>query len=121
MKIALLGGMRITDDKLHGRVVLSADGIAVGEISKLIMEGSQFAIEGVEIKLRKEIAERLGLKKGMFSSATIEIPVGLVQSVGDAVLLSAVIEDLRALPSIAAHTPRDSSPEHEEAPLPART
>ena len=114
--------MRITDDKLHGRVVLSADGIALGEINKLILQGAQFAIDAVEIKLRKEIAESLGLKRGgMFSSAaTIEIPAALVQSVGDAVLLSATIDDLGALPSIA-HTQRDSSPEHEEAPLPART
>ena len=114
--------MRITDDKLHGRVVLSADGIAIGEISKLILQGSQFAIEAVEIKLRKEIAERFGMKRGVFSSAVIEVPAQIVQSVGDAVLLSATVDDLRAVRSLhATDKQRDTTPERKTDPAAART
>ncbi|HLL21079.1 MAG TPA: hypothetical protein VK427_03060, partial [Kofleriaceae bacterium] len=89
--------MRITDENLHGRVVLTADGIAVGEVTKLFLQGAQFAIDGIEIKVRKESAEKLGLKASTFHAATLEIPVQYVQSVGDAVLLAARFEDLRAL------------------------
>ena len=106
--------MRITDENLHGRVVLSADGIAIGEINKLILQGSQFAIEAVEIKLRKEIAERFGMKRGMFSSATLEVPAPLVQSVGDAVILSATVDDLRAVRSL--HTKENT--QHDTKPVP---
>ena len=86
--------MRITDDNLHGRVVLSADGLAIGEINRMFFHGGQFAIDAIEVKVRKEIAERLGLKHSTFHPAVIEIPAGFVQSVGDAVLLSARLDDL---------------------------
>ena len=89
--------MRITDDNLHGRVVLTADGLAIGEVNKLFFHGGQFAIDALEIKVRKEIAEKLGLEHSTFRSATMEIPVGFVQSVGDAVLLSAKLEELQMI------------------------
>lgn len=91
--------MRITDDNLHGRVVLSADGLAIGEVHKLFFHGAQFAIDAVEVRLRKEIAERFGIKHSTFHPASLEIPAGFVQSVGDAVILSAKLDDLRTLQS----------------------
>ncbi len=107
--------MRITDDNLHGRVVLTADGIAIGEVTKLFLEGGRFAIDGIEVKLRKEPADRLKLKHSTFHSATIEIPTQFVQSVGDAVLLSATFDDLVGLAGtsngVAAEAPQvDTAP-----------
>ena len=89
--------MRISDDNLNGRVVLTADGLAVGEVNKLFFHGAQFAIDAIQVKVRKEVAERLGLKHSTFHPATLEIPAGFVQSVGDAVLLSAKLDDLSML------------------------
>src|SRR5215207_6937585 len=86
--------MRITDDNLHGRVVLTADGLAIGEVNKLFFHGGAFAIDAIEIKVRREMAERLGLKHSPFKPAMMEIPAGAVQSVGDAVILSAKLEEL---------------------------
>ena len=103
--------MRITDDNLHGRVVLTADGIALGEVSKLYLLGGQFAIDAISVKLRKESAERLGLKHSPFNAAHIEIPAGFVQSVGDAVLLSVKLDDLQTLrPPNGARKERDHDP-----------
>ena len=103
--------MRITDDNLHGRVVLTADGLAIGEVNKLFFHGAQFAIDALEIKVRKEIAEKLSLKHSTFHPATMEIPVGFVQSVGDAVLLTAKLEELQMIqPSNGAtdvHEPKN--------------
>lgn len=94
--------MRVTDDNLHGRVVLSADGLALGEIEKLFFLSGAFAIDAVLVKLRKDIAERLGMKHSTFHAATMEIPAGFVQSVGDAVILSAKLDELVALrPNVA--------------------
>jgi sporulation protein YlmC with PRC-barrel domain len=89
--------MRITEDTLHGRVVLTSDGLAIGEVNKLFLQGAQFAIDTVEVKLRKEFAERLEVTRTMFHPATIEIPARLVQSVGDAVLLAVPFGELLAL------------------------
>lgn len=100
--------MRITDDNLHGRVVLTSDGLALGEVDKLYFHGGQFAIDAVLVKLRKDPAERLGIKHSTFHPATLEIPAGFVQSVGDAVLLSAKLDDLAMLqPTNGARKDRD--------------
>lgn len=105
--------MRISDDNLHGRVVLSADGLAIGEVHKLFFNGAQFAIEAVEVKLRKEIAERLGIKHSTFHPATLEIPANYVQSVGDAVLLAARLDDLQALGAALAPNGKSNADVHE--------
>lgn len=97
--MACLWDMRITDDNLHGRVVLTADGLAIGELNRLFFHGEQFSIDAIEIKVRKETADRLGLKHSTFHPATLEIPAGFIQSVGDAVILSAKLDDLRSLPA----------------------
>ena len=101
--------MRITDEKLHGRVVITADGRAIGEVTRLFFEGGVFAIDAIEIKLRKDAADALGLEHKGFRHPTIEIPVRLVQSVGDALILSAVLADLRELPM--TDTQPERSPE----------
>lgn len=104
--------MRITDDNLHGRVVLTADGIAIGEVTKLFLQGERFALDGIEVKLRKEAADRLRLKRSTFHSPTIEIPPQFVQSVGDAVLLSAMFDDLHGIgaPNGVTDEPVDTAP-----------
>jgi sporulation protein YlmC with PRC-barrel domain len=107
--------MRITDDKLHGRVVLTADGLALGEVSKLFLKGGAFAIDAIEVKLRREMAERLGLKAGAFKTATFEVPANLVQSVGDAVLLSAPFSDLLLLNREIPHETREQIREDRES------
>lgn len=113
--------MRITDENIHGRPVLTADGLAIGEVTKLYVEGTCFAIDALSIKLRKEIAERLDLKHSTFRKATIEVPATLVQSVADVVLLSARFEDLRPLVAMMRDV-REAAPiSEEEAQIAATT
>jgi sporulation protein YlmC with PRC-barrel domain len=105
--------MRITDENIHGRPVLTADGLAIGEVTKLYVEGATFAIDAVTVKLRKEIAERFDMKHTTFRKASIEIPATLVTSVADVVMLSARLEDLR--PLIATLSKDVREPKVEEA------
>jgi sporulation protein YlmC with PRC-barrel domain len=86
--------MRLTDDSLRGRVVVSNDGFAIGEISKLFVE-NDWHVHAFEVKLRRDAAERIGIQRSLFHGATIEVPTKLVQSIGDAVLLSVPAESLR--------------------------
>ena len=46
-------------------------------------------------QLRKEIADQLGASRTMFHAGTVEIPIRLIQSVGDAVVLSVPVDGLR--------------------------
>jgi sporulation protein YlmC with PRC-barrel domain len=87
--------VRLSDVNLQGRVVIAADGLAIGEIAALFLDAEAWRVEALQIKLRPEIADRLGAERHLFRSGTMEVPVTLVQSVGDAVVLSVPVDGLR--------------------------
>jgi len=82
--------------------VIGADGQAIGEVAALFLDADAWAVESIRVKLRSGMADRLGAPRTMFSAGTVEIPVRLVQSVGDAIVLAIPAEGLRqVLPSAA--------------------
>jgi len=92
--------MRLSDGNLRGRTVIGADGLAIGEIAGLFLEKDALRVEALQVKLRRSVADRLGASRGLFHAGEIEVPMRMVQSVGDAVILSVALEDLRqVLPS----------------------
>lgn len=104
--------MRLSDENVRGRTVIAKDGAVVGEIATLLLdtfEGETWRVGALKIKLRKATAEQIGASRGVFHAATIEVPVTMVQSVGDTVVLSATSDELRRL------LPSESQP----APAPA--
>ncbi|MGN6110338.1 MAG: PRC-barrel domain-containing protein [Kofleriaceae bacterium] len=88
--------MRLSEDALRGRVVLSGDGIALGEITRIYVETTDWHVEALEIRLRKDITDRLGASRSLFRGATLEVSTQLVQSVGDVVILTVTADSLRA-------------------------
>jgi len=76
------------DEHLRGRTVIAADGQTIGEMAALFVDTSKWMILALQIKLTKSAAEQLGAAKSLLRAATLDLPVRLIQSVGDAVLLS---------------------------------
>src|SRR5687768_173905 len=98
--------MRLSDDNLRGRTVIAADGLAVGEVTGFFLASDGKSIEAFQVKLRKEVADRIGAERSRFHAGALEIPIEFVQSVGDAVVLSVGVDDLRqVLPG-----PREPAP-----------
>ena len=94
--------MQISDEQLRGRTVIAADGQAIGEVAALFIDTSTWTIASLQIKLSKAASEQLGAARSILHAATIELPVRLVQSVGDTVLLSVPTLGLRqAVPEAA--------------------
>ena len=87
--------MRLSDESLRGRTVIGADGQAVGEVAALFLDSEAWDVESIRVKLRNAIADQLGAARTIFSAGTVDIPVRLVQSVGDAVVLAIPVEGLR--------------------------
>ena len=87
--------MRLSDENLRGRTVIASDGLAIGEIGALFLDADVWRVESLQVKLRKEIADRLGAERSMFHVGVLEIPISMVQSVGDAVVLAVAVDDLR--------------------------
>lgn len=98
--------MRLSDENLRGRTVIGADGHAVGEVSALFLDSETLRVEALQVRLRKDVADQLGAARGLFHAGTLEIPTRLVQSVGDAVVLSVPVDALRqALPASGQPAP----------------
>ena len=87
--------MRLSDQNLRGRTVIAADGLAVGEITLFFLDADTWRVQSLQVQLRKEIADRLGADRSIFHAGALEVPIRRVQSVGDAVVLSVAVDDLR--------------------------
>ncbi len=96
--------MRISDDDLRGKTVIAADGQAIGQIASLCLDSERWSVDAIQVALRRQTAERLGAAQSIFHRGAIEIPVRLIQSVGDALVLSVAVDGLRQLlpPSASA-------------------
>jgi sporulation protein YlmC with PRC-barrel domain len=98
--------MRLSDENLRGRTVIASDGLAIGEIAVLFLDSDAWRVESLQVKLRKDIADRLGADRSMFHAGALEIPIRMVQSVGDAVVLSVAVDELRqVLPGASEPAP----------------
>ena len=89
--------MQLFDEHFRGRTVIAADGQAIGEVGALLIDTSAWNIVALQIKLHKAAAEQLGAARRILRAATLELPVRMVQSVGDAVLLSVPTLELRQI------------------------
>jgi len=101
--------MPISDEHLRGRTVIAADGQAIGEVAALFIDTSTWTVVALQIKLSKPVAEQLGAARGLLRAATLELPVRLVQSVGDAVLLSVPTLELKQILTDAADRHEEKS------------
>jgi sporulation protein YlmC with PRC-barrel domain len=91
-----VGVMRLSDETLRGRTVIASDGLAVGHVARLYLDSDAWQVESLQVVLRKEVADRIGVSRNMFRAGTLEMPVSAIQSVGDAVVLSVASDALRA-------------------------
>ena len=101
--------MRLSDDNIRGRTVIAADGQVVGEIIALFFESDAWQVESLQAKLGKDIADQLGADRSVFHAGTFEIPIRMVQSVGDTVVLSVPVDGLREVLSTDARTKTEGS------------
>ena len=79
--------MRTTDDDIRGRTIIAADGQRIGEVTALFLDSASWRVESLQAKLRKDIADELGADHSWYHAGAIEIPVRMIQSVGDTVVL----------------------------------
>lgn len=98
--------MRLSDENLRERTVIASDGLAIGEIAALFLDADTWRVESLHVKLRNDIADRLGADRSIFHAGAVEVPISMVQSVGDAVVLTVPVDDLRQVLALT------SSPEH---------
>jgi sporulation protein YlmC with PRC-barrel domain len=80
------GDFLISFDSLTGRNIIGSDGLNIGEVKNAEIDTAKWQITCIIAKLSGKASENLGFKK-RFKSSVVCIPVSLVTSVGDVILL----------------------------------
>ncbi len=101
--------MRLTDENLRGRTVISADGQAIGSVKAIFLDSTEWRVESISVELGKDAADRIGASRSMFRHGVVELPVRLIQSVGDTVVLGVGVDQLR---ESSGTTTADAAPAH---------
>ncbi len=90
--------MKLSYDELKGRTVIDATGVAIGEVDGLYLEqaavGEHVCIGGMRVKLRSRVADDVGVERGTFRPAIVEVPASMLSAIGDAVLLNVKLDAL---------------------------
>lgn len=101
--------MRLTDEILRGRTIIAADGQVVGVVTALFLDCAAWRVESLQVRLDTAIADQLGAHHSLFRAGEIEVPVRMVQSVGDTVVLTVPVDRLReVLPSARSEAEGDA-------------
>lgn len=84
------------DDDLRGRIVIDSTGRAIGEVDGVVLETDDWMTHALRVKLRKDVAFQLGSPRGFWRRpATLDLPVTLIQGVGDTVVLRVPLDRLQ--------------------------
>jgi sporulation protein YlmC with PRC-barrel domain len=90
----------VSFDKISGKYVICAGGFDLGAINGYEMDTDSWKVTHLHVKLSKAASEDLGFKK-RFGTSTVCVPVSLVASVGDNILLNKSLDELSRHPEIS--------------------
>jgi sporulation protein YlmC with PRC-barrel domain len=86
--------------ELSDKYVICAGGFDLGQINGVEINSITWQVTHLHVKLSKSASEDLGFKKRIGSS-TVCVPVSLISSTGDNVLLKKTLEELTKSPEIS--------------------
>jgi sporulation protein YlmC with PRC-barrel domain len=89
--------MRIQIDDIKNRKVIDAGGVVLGDIDELYLDSQTLNAHTLVVKLRRDLADDLGVEKHTFTRTNIGIPASAVQAIGDTVVLRVRAAELRGL------------------------
>lgn len=73
---------------MNGMSVITADAFTLGEVDGAHADTKTWQITHLDVALTKETTKELGLKKPMFGSLEVCLPVAVVKKVGDVITLN---------------------------------
>ena len=93
----LFGDFELKVSKLNGMNVITADAYTLGEVDGAHADINTWNITRLDVELTKEATEELGLKKPLFGSVTVCLPISTIKNVGDVITLNKSLLDLKTL------------------------
>jgi len=87
--------MHLELNELPRRTVLDASGMVVGVIAAPVVDTETWVVDTLRVRLRRQAAADLDMPWSFFRRPTIDVPTGLVNAAGDAILLRVSLGELR--------------------------
>lgn len=92
--------MHLELDELPRRPVLDVTGSVVGDITEPLVDAETWLVDTLRVRLRRAAAEALQMPWSFFRRPTIDIPTGLIQAAGDAIILRVSLAELHEAPPL---------------------
>jgi sporulation protein YlmC with PRC-barrel domain len=90
--------MQITfTNHLKGRSVIDGEGNLVGTVEEILLDTGSLQVDGLRVKLDRDVGKDLGMKGGVFHAATVDIPRSVISAAGDTVILKTSRASLQRL------------------------
>jgi sporulation protein YlmC with PRC-barrel domain len=90
--------MQITfTDHLKGRSVIDGEGNLVGTVEEILLDSMSLQVDGLRVKLDRDVGKDLGVKGGVFHPATLDVPRSQITAAGDTVILKTSRASLQRL------------------------
>ena len=101
--------MRLSDQSLHGKHVITADGTIIGSVHGVYIDGQNLHLDCLAVEVRKDLADRLGVQRSLFHKGIVEIPADQIQFIGQTIILSVPFAKVRA--TAPERTPAQPQPQ----------
>jgi sporulation protein YlmC with PRC-barrel domain len=104
--------MRLSDQSLHGKHVITADGTVIGNVHSVYIDGANLHLDCLAVEVRKDLADRLGVQRSLFRKGIVEIPADQIQFIGQTIILAVPFANVRATAPerTPAHPPAQTQP-----------
>ena len=87
----------VYEEALSGRSVIDSSGRSIGEVVGLLIDVEKWSVEALRVKLHRDVTQEIGASHGTFRAARLDVPIGFIQNVSDAIVLNGPIGSLRTL------------------------
>jgi sporulation protein YlmC with PRC-barrel domain len=87
--------MHLELGELPRRTVLDASGMVVGDIAAPVVDTETWVVDTLRVRLRRRSAAELDIPWSFFRRPKIDVPTGLVNAAGDAIILRVSLAELR--------------------------
>ena len=81
-------------NELKGRTILGKGGREIGELSGILIDADDWRVKSIDIKVHKDALEAMGMKRPMFGTQTITVPISQISRTSDAILLEAELSEV---------------------------
>lgn len=84
----------ISFNELKGRMIMGKGGREIGVLTGIDVDVDKWRVTNIEIKVNKDVLEAMGMKRPVFGTQTITVPISQISRTSDAILLETELSEV---------------------------